>query len=537
MKHRTFLSLCLLLFLLGVITACQNTTPVTTNITTSNDPAISTKEPIMTTTPHTTEIPKPTSVTIDESFKIICSSSMTASEKATANKIVTAMTHFGVTLTIQNDSTTQTGNEIIIGNTSRQESQTALKELSTGGYALTVGENNAKGISLTIAATDDANLELAVKHLIINYLSVDKKATLPVSLSVTHQKANVTLQDNYQLSDYAVVYAKEGTMSDANIQCAKYADAARDFAKLVEIFTGVTLPVVSDNADLSEYQHLILFGNTSCLEDNIVYSAAFYKKGSKAYSVKILSNGNIALAGTNPISAYAAGEAFLAAIAENNNSLKELSLTGKKDIIHVACLGDSITYGTGSADPTTHSYPVYYQQMLGYDYYVEKYGAPSNSLIETDQPSYLNHAYFTKSADACPDVVIVMLGTNDTRPTRWADSAHKDWSDPVRSATFLASGDKLVANYRKANPNVQIIFATCPTVPQAPDWTSNLVKYGNPHIKQVAENNNCQVVDIFTYTKKNIEMFSGGDGLHLKDEKYEMLARGFYELTKDIIKK
>ena len=538
MKKRYFLAVCLVVLLLIAITACGSTTPAVT--TSNNDSTETTKEPAMSTTSITTtpitEAPTPTSVTIDESFTIVCASSATAIEKEVANKIVTAMSHFGVTLSIQNDTTAQTGNEIIVGNTSRDESQNTLKSLSLGDYSLSICQNETSGVSLVLAATDDASFELAVKHLIINYLSVDKKATLPYTLSITHKKATVTIQEN-QLADYAIVYAKEGVMSDANIQCAKYADAARDFAKLVENFSGITLEVLPDTADLANYQHLILFGNTDRLEDNMVYSAAFYKRGSKAYTAKLLSNGNISLAGLNPVSTYAAGEAFLAAIAEKDNNVTELSSSGKKDIIHVACLGDSITFGTGSADPTIHSYPAYYQKMLGYDYYVEKYGAPSNSLIETDSPSYLNHAYFTKSAEANPDVVIVMLGTNDTRPTRWADSAHKDWSNPVRSQTFLASGDKLVANYRNVNPDVQIIFATCPYVPQAADWTANLINYGNPHIKQVAANNNCQVIDIFSYTKKNVTMFTGGDGLHLKDEKYEMLAQGFYELTKDIIKK
>ena len=537
MKQRYFLAVCLVILLMIAITACGSTEPA---VTTSNNDSTVTKEPAMSTTPITTtpitEAPIPTSVTIDESFKIICASSATNAEKAVANKIVTAMSHFGVTLSIQKDTTPQTGNEILVGNTSREQSQNALKSLSLGDYSLSICPNEASGVSLVLAATDDASFELAVKHLIINYLSVDKKATLPYTLSISHKKAAVTIQEN-QLADYVIVYAKEGIMSDANIQSAKYADAARDFAKLVENFSGITLDVLPDTADLTNYQHLILFGNTDRLEDNIVYSAAFYKRGSKAYTAKLLSNGNVSLAGLNPVSTYAAGEAFLGAISESDNNVTELNITGKKDIIHVACLGDSITFGTGSADPTVHSYPAYYQKMLGYDYYVEKYGAPSNSLIETDSPSYLNHSHFTKSAEANPDVVIVMLGTNDTRPTRWADSAYKDWSNPARSQAFLTSGDKLVANFKKVNPDVQIIFATCPYVPQAADWTANLVNYGNPHIKQVAANNNCQVIDIFSYTKKNVTMFAGGDGLHLKDEKYEMLAQGFYELTKDIIKK
>ena len=272
---------------------------------------------VTTTTTPITEAPKPTTVTIDTSFKIICSASASNAEKAAANQIVTAMSHFGIKLSIQNDTAPQSGNEILIGNTSRAQSQSALKELSAGGYSLTLSENEANGVSLILAAIDADGLELATKHLILNYLSLDKKATLPFTLSITHTKANVTLQEKYQLSDYTIVYAKEGIMSDVNIQSAKYAEAARDFANLVEKFTGHTLTVVSDTADLSKYQHLILFGNTSSLDDNIVYSGAFFKKGAKAYSVRMFDNGNISLAGNNPVSAYAAAKGGLKMLTKN----------------------------------------------------------------------------------------------------------------------------------------------------------------------------------------------------------------------------
>ena len=305
--------------------------------------------------------------------------------------------------------------------------------------------------------------------------------------------------------------------------------------------TGQTLTVVPDGSDLSQYERIIYFGNHSSVEDNSLYNAKLTQRGAKVYAAKILNETRIGLAGNNAVSVLAAGEAFLYHLIENQYTVNEMNLSGKKDIIHVACIGDSITYGTGSADPSVNSYPVYYQRMLGYDYYVEKYGAPGHSLIETDASSFLTHQYLKKSASAKPDVVIVMLGTNDCRTQKWEDSAYKDWSNPERKEAFLTAGQKLVDIYRNAVSDVQIIFATCPTVPQdktyGTDWTFRIVKYGNPAIKTIAQNNNCPVIDIYTYTTKHLDMFDGGDGLHLQDEKYEELAQGFYELTKDIIKK
>lgn len=343
------------------------------------------------------------------------------------------------------------------------------------------------------------------------------------------------------LSEYTVVYAKEGIGSSKDIQAAKYADTVTEFIALLEKATGVRLTAIPDTQALPEGSHALLFGNTSLTDDNTIDPSKLASMGVGAYATRILPNGNVALAGSNACSALAAGEALVNALLGESEDLTTLELYGEKDLIHVACVGDSITYGTGSNDPSLHNYPVYLQRMLGYNYYVEKYGAPGHSLIETDANSFLKHEYFKMSTSAAPDVVIVMLGTNDCRSQKWTDSAYKDWSDPARKEAFLAAGQKLVDSYRDKNKDVQIIFATCPTVPQdawqGSDWTTRLVVYGNPTIQEIAKKNNCPVIDIHTYSRDHLEMFDGGDGLHLQNEKYEILAQGMYKLTMDIIKK
>lgn len=44
--------------------------------------------------------------------------------------------------------------------------------------------------------------------------------------------------------------------------------------------------------------------------------------------------------------------------------------------IKVACVGNSITYGTGLSDRATQSYPVKLQKLLGERYEVENFGKP-----------------------------------------------------------------------------------------------------------------------------------------------------------------
>ena len=510
-----------------------------TQATTTTTTAKITTTPITTTAaPTVTTAPAPTEVAVDESFTVILPASASEAELSAAKNIVTALERMKITLAIKDDTTPVGANEILIGKTTREASIEAAKTLTEGGFHLTV-RATASGTTVTLAAIDDIGIELAADYFTFTYLNSKGSATLPTALSLTHTRADATV-NGIPLSSYTLVYAKDGVGGDVNIQTAKYKDTAAEFIALVEKATGKTITAIPDTEDFSSYEHILYFGNTSALDDNKMFTSKLASGGVKSYAAKTLSE-HIGLAGMNPVSSLAAGEAFLYNLFENNNTITELNLSGKKDIIHVACIGDSITYGTGSDDPSVHSYPVYYQRMLGYDYYVEKYGAPSNSLIETDSPTFLTNSLYDKSVKAKPDVVIIMLGTNDCRPQRWADSAHKDWRDGTRKEAFIAAGQKMVDAYRGANADVQIIFATCPIVPQdqsyGTDWTTRLMTYGNPAIKQIAKNANCDVIDIFSYTKDNKNMFAGGDGLHLKNEKYEELAAGFYLLTKDIIKK
>jgi lysophospholipase L1-like esterase len=471
-------------------------------------------------------------------FVIVLPSSPTAGEQAAAEAVRAAAQRLGHTLTVQPDSASEAKHEILVGKTNRSASQEALADLGEGDFTVKMVGDTEKGCKFVLAATDDTGVSFAADYVVRKVLAEDGEGILPTTLRHTYKRADVQIAGT-PLSQYTIVYAGEGVGGDKDVEAAKYADTAKVFADLAEQTTGVRPKVVADSGSLPEGK-LILFGNTSSRDDNAIYTPKLAKLGT--YAVRILSEGHVILAGKNACSALAAGEAFLSAIRSADSEItSELKLSGMKELIRVACVGDSITYGTNSADPSMQNYPVYLQRMLGYDYFVEKFGAPSHSLIETDTQSFLKHDYFKKSTAGDPDVVIVMLGTNDCRTQKWEDSAYKDWSDPARKEAFLTAGQKLIDAYRKANGDVQIIFTTCPTVPQdkwlGTDWTSRIRRYGNPAIRELAKKNDCPVIDIFEFSEDHPEMFEGGDGLHPQNEQYKILAEGVYDLVKDIIKK
>ena len=91
---------------------------------------------------------------------------------------------------------------------------------------------------------------------------------------------------------------------------------------------------------------------------------------------------------------------------------------------HVACVGDSITYGYGASNQATKSYPANLQTLLGASVQVKNFGrnsatllsAPYGDLPYEDQAEFAAASSFVSGAGASAVVdVIIMLGSNDSK--------------------------------------------------------------------------------------------------------------------------
>lgn len=91
----------------------------------------------------------------------------------------------------------------------------------------------------------------------------------------------------------------------------------------------------------------------------------------------------------------------------------------KTEIIY--CIGDSITYGSGLEDEErlTKSYPAQLGILLGPRYLIFNYGVRGATLQDLSRKSYRNMGYLNVIEAQSPDVVIIMLGTNDSKQKYW----------------------------------------------------------------------------------------------------------------------
>lgn len=80
--------------------------------------------------------------------------------------------------------------------------------------------------------------------------------------------------------------------------------------------------------------------------------------------------------------------------------------------IKVACIGNSITAGSGIKNRDRDSYPSVLGQMLGKEYLVRNYGISGRIVINKGDNPYIKEKAYKDALKFLPDIVIIKLGTN-----------------------------------------------------------------------------------------------------------------------------
>ena len=80
-----------------------------------------------------------------------------------------------------------------------------------------------------------------------------------------------------------------------------------------------------------------------------------------------------------------------------------------QDKIKIACIGNSITEGVDN-------YPTSLARMLGDQYEVGNFGKWGHTLLRKGDHPYMSTDAFINAQKFQPNVVIIKLGTNDSKP-------------------------------------------------------------------------------------------------------------------------
>jgi acyl-CoA thioesterase I len=187
--------------------------------------------------------------------------------------------------------------------------------------------------------------------------------------------------------------------------------------------------------------------------------------------------------------------------------------------IKVACVGDSITEG-GDLD-NEKRYPTQLQLMVGEEYDVKNYGSGGSTMLRKGDFSYWQEKNYKEVLAWNPDVIIIKLGTNDSKPQNWIYG--EEFEGDYRA--FVQSFKKLTGPHK--------IFL-CTPVPVFKDLAgieAGIVKDEIVAlVKNVALAEKVSLIDLHTSFANKPELFP--DGVHPNAEGAKLIAENVFRAIK-----
>ncbi len=187
-----------------------------------------------------------------------------------------------------------------------------------------------------------------------------------------------------------------------------------------------------------------------------------------------------------------------------------------KDKVRVAFVGDSITYGAELADRKNEAFAYLLADELSDKCIVENFGKSATSALSSAVAPYTQTEEYKKSLEFNPDIVHIMLGTNDIKNENWDEG--KD--------NFVDDYVNIINNYKAKNPDVEVYIGVPPRIFKENVYGTRspkiLEEEGIPAIKQVAEKAGATLVEYFEPLKDSGDLFP--DFLHPNAEGHKKMA-------------
>ena len=197
----------------------------------------------------------------------------------------------------------------------------------------------------------------------------------------------------------------------------------------------------------------------------------------------------------------------------------------RQDALRVACIGNSITDGMTIDLKGHNGYPAQLQRILGAGYHVENYGVSARTLLRKGNLPYVNEQAWKDALDFNPNIVIIKLGTNDSKAANWK---HKE--------EFQGDLQSMIDQLR-ALPAHPVIYLVRPLV--AVEKVVNEMSINNeviekeiiPIINKVAKKNKLRILDF--REELNRDDLMSPDGVHPNKKGAAVIAQRVAEAIRE----
>jgi lysophospholipase L1-like esterase len=155
--------------------------------------------------------------------------------------------------------------------------------------------------------------------------------------------------------------------------------------------------------------------------------------------------------------------------------------------IRVACVGASITQGHGATPGM--SYPDQLQRILGGKWKVSNFGVSGTTMMRAGKQPYWNEAACRAAHDLQPDAVVILLGTNDTKPWIWKNHAE-----------YVADCRAFIESFKTLPSHPQVFLCRLPPVVAPGNYGINPANLQAELalIDQVGKDEGVDVVDVYS---------------------------------------
>lgn len=171
--------------------------------------------------------------------------------------------------------------------------------------------------------------------------------------------------------------------------------------------------------------------------------------------------------------------------------------------VKVACVGDSITYGTLLDNRDATNYPLVMDALLGNGFTVGNFGNPGSTLMNSADEPYRYSWECEASKEYNGDIVVMMLGTNDTKGINWKGID-----------AYAESFEAAIKEYESLSSNPKIYLCTpCAGLAATYDIRPDRIKEIAEFVKDYGAKNGYPVIDMYSMTEDNWDLFVW-DGIH-----------------------
>ena len=190
----------------------------------------------------------------------------------------------------------------------------------------------------------------------------------------------------------------------------------------------------------------------------------------------------------------------------------------RKDAVRVACIGNSITFGAGIRNRSRDSYPSVLARMLGDNYWVKNFGVSARTMLNKGDHPYMNEPAYKNALAFNPNIVVIKLGTNDSKSFNWKYKA-----DFMKDAQTMIDAFKVLPS----QPKIYLCYPSKAYLTGDGINDDIISKEIIPMIKKLAKKNNLSVIDLHTAMDGMPELFP--DRIHPNEKGAQVMAKAVYQ--------